>query len=237
MEVQELVTDADVGVAETPAVEAVPEATPSVDGGVEDSTPAQVPSDDATRLQADIDRMKSASQRREYEMQQAYEAQMQQLQQYAIEQERQLFEAQTSGMDREQKSAAELQWQQQQRERQLQQRVTYMQSQMEQLTQRQQEQERLTEGAKRLAWLTGISEQELLERSSDPEGMLSYLHEELGNLRKQASRQPPEPPKVTSMRPSSPTGGINTRWAAMTAQERSDLIERAVREGIPANEL
>lgn len=241
MDMMGQVTEAGTGVTPAQTQEVTPQVTPGVEGGVADATPTQEPSRDAelSKLAEDINRLKAAAQRREWEQSQRYQAQLEAYQQKLAETERVAFEAQTRGLEPEQKKVAEAAFQWQQRERELQSQIQGMQAQMNQLTQSQQIAAQRDQAVGLVSYLTGISVQDLANHAEDPDSLVAYARSRIQQTQQQAQRQPLVPPAVTRERPSTSTGGIVSKWLSgqMTPQQIQAQIDRAKDGGIPLSEL
>lgn len=232
---EELVAGAAPEVAES---EVTPEATPQPEGEVSQETPAQPTPEDATaqKWQADLNKLKSASQRQLYEEQQRFAAREEWYRQQMAEMERQMYERTVQGMSPEERQAYNNQLQQQQLERQRQAEIEQLRQQVGQLSQERAIQERQEGAVQLFSWLTGLPAEKLNEHADDPQRLLGFVRDYVVETSKKASKQPPTPPKVTTQRAGG-SGGILSRWADMTPQQRNEVIERAASGGLPASEL
>lgn len=226
---EEMVTGASPEVAGASGQEATPEATPAAVDGVASATPAASPQSDAelAKVREDLNRLKSASQKREYEMAKAFGAQIEAMQQQVMQRERELFEAQTQGMEPEQRKQAQSQWEAQQREAQMKTQMEEMQRQMEELTAAQTNEQRKAQAVQLFAYMNAIDNpEELLSAADDPNALIEHIRKRNLELKQKAERQPDPAPDVTRQRPSGQATGLLHQMKDMKSKELRALIDQ-----------
>jgi len=221
--------------------EAVEEITPDA-GGVSEETPAAEPSVDAPTgpTQADIDRMRSVydrqvadANRQMVEREQQFNAYLEQVRQYNLEQDRKLFELETKDMDERDKQL----YTYQREAESVKQQLAAMQHEREQERMTYQAQQQRMEKIRAFADMTGQSFEKLERTIQTPQDLAKAFQDHYQSLKSAAGKAPPAAPKVSVAKPGSPARGMVDRINIHNPESYKDIIERAALEGIPANEL
>ncbi len=175
-----------------PEVEETAEPTPESTEGVAEATPEASSGDALAKLTEDINRMKSAQQKREYMLHQQHQAEIAEYQRRMLQYEEQMYQYQTQGLTPEQKAEYDYQRELQKRDAAIQE----MQARMQEYESERVAAQRQQQAIEYFAHL-GVPRDKLVEHADHPANLTKFARDYITELAKRATQAPPTPGKVT----------------------------------------
>lgn len=212
-----------------PEVEETEELTPESTEGVAEATPAEDSGDALAKLTEDINRMKSAAQKREYMLRQQHQAELAEYQRQMLQYEEQMYQFQTQGMSPEQKAEYDYKRELQKRDVAIQQMQERMQGYEEERIAAQRQQQAIDYFAH-----LGVPRDQLVKHADHPANLTKFAQGYIAELAKRANQAPPPAGRVTKHPTAATSPSRLEKWkrGEMTPDEIA-AYQAAVERGEP----